>query len=45
MELTYSIMSIETLGVHMFYNKTFQDDINFYPLVKSICNVIKIWHI
>ena len=28
----------------MSYNKKFQDDINFCTAVKSICNVIKLWH-
>ena len=45
MELTYVIMSIKTLGVHMSHKKKLQDYINFYTVVKSICNVIKIWRI
>ena len=33
--------SIKILGVHIFYNKKLQDDINFCQAVKNICNVIK----
>ena len=35
--------SIKILGVHISYNKTFQDDMNFCMTVTNICNVIKLW--
>ena len=35
--------SIKILGVHIYYNKKLQDDINFCTAVKNIYNVIKLW--
>ena len=35
--------SIKIFGVHISYNKKFQDDINFCMTVQNIFNVIKLW--
>ena len=41
--LDFTKESIKILGVHIFYNKKLQDDVNFRTAVKDICNMIKLW--
>ena len=35
--------SINISGVHIFYNKKLQDDINLCMAVKNICNMFELW--
>ena len=35
--------SLKILGVHISYNKNFQNEMNFCDSIKSIVNVIKLW--
>ena len=36
--------SIQILGVHISFNKKNQDDLNFTKTIKTLCNIIKLWH-
>ena len=35
--------SLKILGVHISYNKNYQNEMNFCDSIKSIVNVIKLW--
>ena len=44
-KITLTKESIQTLGVHISYNKKIQNDLKFSKTIKNLCNVIKFWHI
>ena len=35
--------SIKILGIHISYNKSHQNDLNFCETVKNMCNVLNLW--
>ena len=35
--------SIKILGIHISYNKSLQNDLNFCETVKNMCNVLNLW--
>ena len=41
--LTWSKKTLSILGVHIFYNKKIQDDLNFRDSIKNLVNVIRLW--